>query len=89
MFLAGLKFSLGLICGYCLLSAILIGFIALAELVTMWRNRKSKGQVHRRLIHPTGLAVSHRETRIIVLRGRDWLDRRPGASNRRNMEYLQ
>lgn len=88
MFLAGLKFSLGLICGLFALSVVVIGLLALADLVTMWRKRRAEEYAHRRLLHRTEFATSRRENKVVVLRIQGWIGE-AGKLSRRKAEYLQ
>lgn len=88
MFLAGLKFALGLICGLSSLSVILVGFLVCAELVMTWRKRRAKEYADRRLLHRAELATSRRKNKVVVLRIPGWLDEAEKL-NRRKTEYLQ
>lgn len=83
MFLAGLKFSLGLICGLSVFGAVGIGLMAFADWFgKLWRS-ESKGYSRE-----AERAIVRRERLLLLLRFQNWTEE-PMESADRKPTYIQ
>jgi hypothetical protein len=86
MFLAGLKFALGLMTGVFAVFGIVVAFIVVTEWVM--DGRKKRRRDHQGMIRQTEVANARRNHLFLLIRYPAWVDE-PTESSHRKSEFTQ
>lgn len=83
MFLAGLEFFLGLVCGSLVVFGLFIVVMVVAERVTRWKRKDAKACIPPVLIEEPKNAVLRRSGVLVVVRASEWKAKSTNRTDRR------